>query len=247
MPVCRGNKIPPSMAKVEPYVEFESPEDVLWTLVLTNPDGHLSDQTSEYVHWMIGNIQGNDCSTGEVLMDYMQPIPPKGTGFHRLVFILFEQSQKIDYKKYQKGPCHNLEERTFKMANFYKEHESHLVPKGLAFFQSQWDDSVRNAYHNILDMAEPVYEYLHRPPYHPPPKKYPHKQPFDRYFDRYRDKKDLAEEVLRLKLKMISPFKPNPKQETFPLIHNSTKYKPSWLKRREEIMHRRLEQYKDLP
>jgi len=46
-----------------------------------------------------GNIQGNDCSTGEVLAKYMQPIPPKGTGYHRHVFVLFQQSQKIDYKK----------------------------------------------------------------------------------------------------------------------------------------------------
>lgn len=36
------------------------------------------------------------------------------------------------------------------MADFHKEHQSLLVPKGLAFFQSQWDESVRNAYHNIL-------------------------------------------------------------------------------------------------
>ena len=67
-----------------------------------------------------------------------------------------------------------------------------------------------------------------------------------RYIDRYRDKKDLAEEVMRLKLSMISPFKPYV-PEKFPLVHKEDKYKPSWLKNKEEMMHRRLEQFKDLP
>lgn len=247
LPVVRGNKILPGMAKSEPCVEFDSPEDSLWTLVLTNPDGHLSDPSAEYVHWMIGNIHGDNCSTGDVLVNYMQPIPPKGTGFHRHVFVLFEQSQKIDFSRWKKGECQYLDDRTFKINDFYRENQNHLVPKGLAFFQAQWDPSVRSVYHHLLDMEEPVFEYDHRPPYHPPPLKYPHKEPFDRYFDRYRDKKDLAEEVLRMKLKMISPFHENPKPEKYPLIHLPKTYKPSWLKLREEIMHRRLEQYKDLP
>ena len=68
-----------------------------------------------------------------------------------------------------------------------------------------------------------------------------------RYYDRYRDKKDLAEEVMKLKMDMISPFSDYPEKFKYPLIHRETKYKPSWLKRREEHMHRRIEQFKDLP
>lgn len=28
-------------------------KDSLWTLVLTNPDGNLTEQNKEYVHWMV--------------------------------------------------------------------------------------------------------------------------------------------------------------------------------------------------
>ena len=69
---------------------------------------------------------------------------------------------------------------------------------------------------------------------------------FARYYDRYRDKKELAEEVMKIKMKMVHPFK-EPEKSVFPLIHRETSYKPSWLKKREELMHRRLEQFKDLP
>ena len=70
---------------------------------------------------------------------------------------------------------------------------------------------------------------------------------FDRYYDRYRDKKELAEEVMRIKMKMIHPFHERTQESQYPLIHRATSYKPTWLKKREELMVRRLEQFKDLP
>lgn len=36
-----------------PIVEFEAPEKSLWTLMLTNPDGHLQKENSEYIHWLV--------------------------------------------------------------------------------------------------------------------------------------------------------------------------------------------------
>ena len=89
---CRGNVIKPKEATKEPYVHYECTEnDSLWTLLMTNPDGHFSENTSEYLHWMVTNIKGNDLSTGQVVAPYLQPFPPFGTGYHRFVFILFKQ------------------------------------------------------------------------------------------------------------------------------------------------------------
>jgi len=68
-----------------------------------------------------------------------------------------------------------------------------------------------------------------------------------RYFDRYRDKKDIAEEVLSMRLDKKNPFTRHQRQEQFPLIHRYKRHHPSWLKTREEKMRLRLEQYKDLP
>ena len=90
-PVFRGNVIKPKEATTVPHVYFESDSDSLWTLVMTNPDGHFTEDGAEYLHWMVGNIKGNDLSSGEVITPYMQPFPPAGTGFHRFVFLLFKQ------------------------------------------------------------------------------------------------------------------------------------------------------------
>ena len=94
-----GNIIKPKEATKVPHVEFSSSEhdpDSLWTLVLTNPDGHFTDESSEYLHWMVGNIKGSDIASGQTVCDYLQPFPPKGTGYHRYIFVLYKQvSAKI--------------------------------------------------------------------------------------------------------------------------------------------------------
>lgn len=52
-PVFSGNLLKPAEVLKEPIVQFKSDPDALWTLVLTNPDGHLTKENSEYVHWMV--------------------------------------------------------------------------------------------------------------------------------------------------------------------------------------------------
>lgn len=55
-PVYHGNRLKPSDAKNAPEVKFDHKfggGESLWTLVLTNPDGHLTEQNQEYVHWMV--------------------------------------------------------------------------------------------------------------------------------------------------------------------------------------------------
>lgn len=52
-PVYYGNIIKPREATTAPNVSFESDDKSFWTLVLTNPDGHLSRTNSEYVHWFV--------------------------------------------------------------------------------------------------------------------------------------------------------------------------------------------------
>ena len=96
--LSRGNVIKPKEATTEPYVHYECPEnDFLWTLLLTNPDGHFTDNSSEYLHWMVSNIKGNDVSTGQVIAPYLQPFPAFGTGYHRHVFVLFKQVNFLEF------------------------------------------------------------------------------------------------------------------------------------------------------
>ncbi|XP_030629787.1 LOW QUALITY PROTEIN: large ribosomal subunit protein mL38 [Chanos chanos] len=182
-----GNHLTPSKAAALPQVSFTAEDDSLWTLLLTSPDEHLEDGEQEYVHWLVGNIPGSAVQSGEEVCNYFPPLPPKGTGFHRYIFILFKQEASVDFGADRRpSPCHSLRERTFSTLQFYRKHQEVLTPAGLAFFQCQWDESVTQTFHTLLHMKEPVFEYDRPPVYHPPQKKYPHRQPL-RYLDRYRN------------------------------------------------------------
>ncbi|XP_069689575.1 large ribosomal subunit protein mL38 [Periplaneta americana] len=232
LPVQRGNVIKPAEAATVPEVTYTSDPNSLWTIILTNPDGHLTKQDSEYVHWFVGNIPGSDISKGEVVWNYLQPFPPRGTGYHRLVFILYKQDKKMDYSKLKKeGPCLKLEDRTFLTLEFYRERQDYITPAGLAFFQCDWDHTTTDFFHNTLDMEEPVFEYDFPPPYIRPQKWFPLKQPFNLYMDKYRDPKQVTKEYLMKKLKKVHPFrKPDPPPR-FPNIFVMDQYRlPSWLR-----------------
>ncbi|XP_077482327.1 large ribosomal subunit protein mL38 [Stigmatopora argus] len=185
-----GNPLTPTEAASAPVVSFNADEGSLWTLLLTSPDEHLLDNEAEYLHWLVGNIPAGAVQSGEELCHYLPPFPARGTGFHRYIFILFQQDGPIDFQEESRpSPCHSLARRTFKTVDFYRKHQDSVTPAGLAFFQCQWDPTVTSTFHNILDMAEPVFEFIRPPVYHPPQVKFPHKQPL-RYLDRYRDGKE---------------------------------------------------------
>ncbi|XP_049829664.1 39S ribosomal protein L38, mitochondrial [Schistocerca gregaria] len=237
--VHRGNVIKPSEAVTAPAVSYDADADTLWTLILTNPDGHFTLKDAEYVHWFVGNIPGNNISKGEVIWDYLQPFPPRGTGFHRFVFILYKQEKKMDYEMLKKdGSCLRLTDRTFRTLDFYRERQDDITPAGLAFFQSDWDSSLTNFFHNTLNMQEPVFEYDFPPPYHPPQKWFPLKQAFNLYMDRYRDQKQIAKEYLLMKLSKTHPFEKPPPPLKYPNAHRYEEGTPSWLK--TEIRKNRL-------
>uniref|UniRef100_A0A8D0KP48 Large ribosomal subunit protein mL38 n=1 Tax=Salvator merianae TaxID=96440 RepID=A0A8D0KP48_SALMN len=187
MPVYCGNFLMPAETHSPPKISYESDQDSLWTILLTNLDGHLYDTNSEYIHWLVTNIPGNKIEAGKETCHYFPAFPARGTGYHRYVFLLFKQDRAIDFSEDERPtPCHSLKMRTFKTYDFYKKHQDDMTPAGLAFFQCQWDDSVTQVFHQLLDMKEPVFDFVRPPKYHPPQKKFPHGQPL-RYLDRYRD------------------------------------------------------------
>ncbi|KAM6297545.1 large ribosomal subunit protein mL38 [Aegotheles albertisi] len=187
VPVYYGNIVTPSEASSPPAVSYEADKGSLWTLLLTNPDGHLREADSEYLHWLVTNIPGNDIKLGQEICHYLPPFPAMGTGYHRFIFLLFKQDCPIDFSEdVRPMPCHSLKMRTFSTFDFYRKHEDAMTPAGLAFFQCQWDSSVTWVFHQLLNMREPVFEFVRPPVYHPPQLKFPRHQPL-RYLDRYRD------------------------------------------------------------
>lgn len=242
-PVYYGNVLKPSEATQEPDVQFDSNfdykgtavggkgESSWWSLVLTNPDGHFSENDKEYCHWFIANIPNGEVAKGEKIVPYLQPMPPKGTGFHRHIFVLYKQEKKLDLNEYKVSDEAgvDLNARTFKTEDFYRKYQDDITPAGLAFFQSDWDNSLINFYHDVLKMKHPAFEYDSPAPYIRDQEWFPLRKPFNLYMDKYRDPKQINKEYLARKLAKTHPFDGPEPALRFPNAH-PVKDVPSWLR-----------------
>jgi len=237
--VYHGNVIKPEEASEKPDVHYNAEDGSMWTLLMTTPDGNLTNVNNEYCHWFIANIPGNRVQEGEELIDYLRPIAPYGIGYCRYIFVLYKQDCYIDLSEYKRtSPCLTLEERNWKTLDFYRKYQDQLTPSGLAFFQSDWDSSLKEFYHNTLEMRVPMFQYDFPSPHINEQVWFPLKKPFNIYLDKYRDPKQIRKEFLLRKLKKVHPFDgPEPKRK-FPLAHYIPRGVPSWLK--FEIIKKRL-------
>lgn len=118
-------------------------------------------------------------------------------------------------------PRNDLAGRTFKTFDFYKTYQDDITPAGLAFFQSSWEPSLKDFYHNVLgifhsnsfwrepsiidfvvsEMKEPTYEYDFPKPYIRDQMYFPLRQPFNLYLDKYRDQKEVGWKFIFLWIK----------------------------------------------
>ncbi|EDV30062.1 uncharacterized protein Dana_GF15958 [Drosophila ananassae] len=250
-PVHNGNVIKPAEALKAPEISFDgkidpitgktATGDTYWTLVATNPDAHYSQQATECLHWFIANIPNGQVKEGQVLAEYLPPFPPRGVGYQRMVFVLYKQDSRLDLSSYQlaEQDYANLEKRNFSTLDFYRQNQEQLTPAGLAFFQTNWDESLTQFYHNVLKLKEPVYEYDFPKAYLSDQKFFPLKQPFNLYMDKHRDQKVLNKEYLERKLAQTHPFEGPEQPLRYPNAH-AIRDVPSWL--RTEIRKRRLGQ-----
>ncbi|CAK9794598.1 OV-16 antigen [Anthophora plagiata] len=89
-----GNELTPSETHQIPEIHYKHEGGVLYTLVLTDPDVPTrKGYNREFRHWLVGNIPEENIAKGEVLAEYVGPAPPKGSGKHRYVFLLYKQNQ----------------------------------------------------------------------------------------------------------------------------------------------------------
>ncbi|XP_043522800.1 39S ribosomal protein L38, mitochondrial isoform X1 [Frieseomelitta varia] len=229
--VYTGNVIKPAEARELPNVGYKAQDDTLWTLVMCTPDGNLENSNSEYCHWFLGNIPGNKVEQGEQIIDYLRPIPTRGVGYYRYIFILYKQNQRLDYMEYRRiQPCLQLKERNWNTLEFYRKYQDYLTPAGLAFFQSDWDSTVREFYHSVLNAKEPIFQYDFPEPHVRSQTWFPLRQPFNLYLDKYRDPKDTMKEYLLRKLKTVHPFKEPKPPLKYPNACILDLKAPSWLR-----------------
>ncbi|RZF45193.1 hypothetical protein LSTR_LSTR009964 [Laodelphax striatellus] len=138
-----GNELAPKDTKVQPTVAWNAKPDKFYTLLMSDPDApsRKDPRFREWQHWLIVNIPGNDISKGESLTDYIGPGPPKGTGLHRYIFLIFEQPDKIKFDEQYKGVSSMGSRKNFKTRDFVEKYK--LPPAKFGnYYEAQWDTSV---------------------------------------------------------------------------------------------------------
>ncbi|VDP10914.1 unnamed protein product [Soboliphyme baturini] len=93
-----GNVLTPTQVKDPPiHIKWPSEPGALYTLILTDPDApsRKNPEFREWHHWLIVNVPEEHVSKGDVLSEYIGAGPPKDTGLHRYVFLVYKQPGKI--------------------------------------------------------------------------------------------------------------------------------------------------------
>uniref|UniRef100_A0AC35EZR6 Phosphatidylethanolamine-binding protein n=1 Tax=Panagrolaimus sp. PS1159 TaxID=55785 RepID=A0AC35EZR6_9BILA len=98
VPIVMGNLLVPEELRYKPVIDLSRCDPKkFYTLIFTDPDcpNRSMPTEREHLHWLVVNITDNTVSKGEEIAPYKAPLPNLGSGLHRYVFILLEQTRPI--------------------------------------------------------------------------------------------------------------------------------------------------------
>ncbi|KRT84523.1 hypothetical protein AMK59_1122, partial [Oryctes borbonicus] len=99
--VNEGKELTPTKVKDMPDVKWNADDGGFYLLVMTDPDApsRSNPKFREWHHWLVGNIPGGNIEKGETLSEYIGAGPPKGTGLHRYVLLVYKQPGKLSFNE----------------------------------------------------------------------------------------------------------------------------------------------------
>ncbi|XP_034261846.1 phosphatidylethanolamine-binding protein 1 [Pantherophis guttatus] len=147
-----GQVLTPTQVKNRPtLIEWENcSPDKFYTLALTDPDApsRKTPKFREWHHFLVTNMRGNDITSGQVLSDYVGSGPPKGTGLHRYVWLVYEQPQQLSCNEPILSNRSGDKRGNFKIATFRKKYKLGSPIAGTCY-QAEWDDYVPKLYEQL--------------------------------------------------------------------------------------------------
>uniref|UniRef100_A0A4D5R8Y4 Phosphatidylethanolamine-binding protein 1 n=1 Tax=Scolopendra viridis TaxID=118503 RepID=A0A4D5R8Y4_SCOVI len=146
-----GNVLTPTQVKDKPtYIHYPTEPGKLYTLCMTDPDApsRKDPKFREWHHWLVVNIPETDVSKGETLSDYIGSGPPKGTGLHRYVYLVFKQPDKLKCNEPRLTNRSGDKRGNFKIKDFAKKYNLGNPIAG-NLYQAEWDDYVPKLYEQL--------------------------------------------------------------------------------------------------
>lgn len=144
-----GNELMPKDLKDEPLVIYGTNSNKFYTLLMLDPDGFSREEPTlrNVLHWMIVNVPGSSAavkinSAPNSKVAYIPSGPPKDSGLHRYVFLLYAHEKVIDYSDIEDIPAEEIEKRfNFNVKSFEKKYGLDSPTAG-NFYECQWDETV---------------------------------------------------------------------------------------------------------
>lgn len=138
-----GDELKPQQVREAPIIKWTANDNELYTLCLTDPDApsRINPIYREWHHWLVGNIPGNSIENGHTLTEYVGAGPPKGTGLHRYVFLVFKQKGKVEFSEQRLKNTQAAFRKNFSVRNFAHKYKLGQPIAG-NFFQAQYDNYV---------------------------------------------------------------------------------------------------------
>ncbi|XP_013790999.1 protein D3-like isoform X2 [Limulus polyphemus] len=149
--VMLGNELTPTQVKDPPtFINYPTEDDTLYTLCMTDPDApsRQTPKFREWHHWLVVNIPGKNVSEGEVLSQYVGSGPPKGTGLHRYVLLVYKQPERLNPTEKRLTNTSGEHRGLFKIREFATKYGLG-EPWAGNFFQAQWDDYVPKLFEQL--------------------------------------------------------------------------------------------------
>ncbi|XP_050298312.1 protein D3-like [Anthonomus grandis grandis] len=145
-----GKVLTPTLVKDQPKVKWNADPNSLYTVCMTDPDApsRSDPKFREWHHWLVGNVPGDDISKGEALSEYVGAGPPKGSGLHRYVILVYKQKKKLTFDEPRIPKTSGDKRPKFAIRKFAKKYDLDGPIAG-NFFQAEWDDYVPLLYKQL--------------------------------------------------------------------------------------------------
>lgn len=148
--VTPGSILTPKQTEFEPFLSWDCDPKAYHTICMTDPDApsRSNPEFREWHHWLMGNVLGCKQHTGKILSEYIACGPPKGTGLHRYVFLVFKQKDLLNFQETHLNSRSARGRAKFSIRKFAKKYKLGN-PVAANFFFAEYDDFVPKLYSTL--------------------------------------------------------------------------------------------------
>lgn len=145
-----GNVLKPIQVRDEPHVRWKICPNYFYTICMTDPDApsRKKPEFREWHHWLVVNIPGYEVAEGQVLSEYIGAGPPKDTGLHRYVFLVYRQPAQLEFDEPHLTNTSAEKRGKFSIKCFAQKYNLGNPVAG-NFFQAEYDSYVDILYKQL--------------------------------------------------------------------------------------------------